>query len=42
VIVHVDAIKAAARNRIQSDENPVGRALVKELESKVSAFDPES
>ena len=42
VIVHVDAIKAAARNRIQSDENPVGRALVKELEAKVSAFDSES
>ena len=42
VEVHVEAIKAAARNRIQSDENPVGRALVLELEAKVAAFDTEA
>lgn len=41
VEVHVEAIKAAARNQIRSDDDPVGYALVRELESKVAAFDPE-
>ena len=39
--LHVDAIKAAARNGIRTDDNPVGRALVKELETTVAIFDPE-
>ena len=42
VDVHVEAIKAAARNQIRSDDDPVGRALVVELEAKVAAFDPEA
>lgn len=42
VEVHVEAIKAAARNQIRSDDDPVGRALVTELESKVADFDPEA
>ena len=41
VEVHVEAIKAAVRNKITTDENEVGRALVQELEAKVEAFDPE-
>lgn len=41
VEVHVEAIKAASRNQIRTDEDPVGRALVDELEAKVEAFDPE-
>jgi chemotaxis protein histidine kinase CheA len=41
VAVHVEAIKAAARNGIRTDADPVGRALVLELESTVAAFDPE-
>ncbi|MFM8939084.1 MAG: Hpt domain-containing protein [Phenylobacterium sp.] len=41
VEVHVEAIKAAVRNKITTDENDVGRALVQELEAKVEAFDPE-
>lgn len=39
--LHVEAIKAAARNRITTDEDAIGRALVKELEAKVEAYDPE-
>lgn len=39
--VHVEAIKAAARNKITTDEDAIGRALVKELETKVAAFDRE-
>ncbi|MCA6344471.1 MAG: hypothetical protein IM622_01745, partial [Phenylobacterium sp.] len=41
VEVHVESIKAAARNKITSDEDATGRALVKALESKVRTFDPE-
>lgn len=37
--VHVEAIKAAARNKITTDEDAIGRALVTELEAKVAAFD---
>jgi chemotaxis protein histidine kinase CheA len=37
--VHVEAIKAAARNKITTDEDAIGRALVKELDGKVAAFD---
>ncbi|MBV9995886.1 MAG: Hpt domain-containing protein [Caulobacteraceae bacterium] len=32
---HIDAIKAAVKGAIQSDEHPVGRALVQELEQRV-------
>jgi chemotaxis protein histidine kinase CheA len=39
--VHVEAIKAAARNDIRTDNDPVGKALVLELEATVAAFDPE-
>lgn len=39
VEVHVDAIRAAARNGIRTDDDPVGRALVRELEGTVAAFD---
>jgi len=41
VVVHVEAIKAAARNGIRTDDDPVGKALVLELEGTVAAFDPE-
>jgi chemotaxis protein histidine kinase CheA len=41
VAVHVEAIKAAARNGIRTDDDPVGKALVLELEGTVAAFDPE-
>ena len=40
VPVHVDAIRAAARNGIRTDDDPVGKALVLELEGTVAAFDP--
>ena len=36
-----EAIKAAARNDIRTDNDPVGKALVLELEATVAAFDPE-
>jgi hypothetical protein len=39
--VHVEAIKAAARNGIRTDDDPVGKALVRELEATVAALDPE-
>jgi chemotaxis protein histidine kinase CheA len=32
---HIDAIKAAVRDEIKSDEHPVGRVLVEELERRV-------
>lgn len=32
---HIDAIKAAVRDDIKSDEHPVGRVLVEELERRV-------
>jgi len=35
---HVDAIKAAVRGQIRSDENPVGRSLAVELETRVAAL----
>ena len=33
---HIDAIKAAVRDNIKTDEHPVGRALILELERKVA------
>ncbi|OXE36450.1 MAG: Hpt domain-containing protein [Phenylobacterium zucineum] len=33
---HIDAIKAAVRNEIKTDEHPVGRALIAELEKTVA------
>lgn len=35
---HIDAIKAAARDEIKTEEHPVGKILVQELESRISAF----
>lgn len=35
---HIDGIKAAVRNQIQTDTNPVGKALAEELEGQVRAF----
>ena len=35
---HIDAIKAAVRDEIKSDEHPVGRVLVEELERRVRAM----
>jgi hypothetical protein len=35
---HIDAIKAAARDDIKTDDHPVGRMLVEELEGRVKAF----
>lgn len=35
---HIDAIKAAARDDIKSEEHPVGKILVQELESRIKAF----
>ena len=35
VDAHIDAIKAAVRDEIKSDEHPVGRILVEELERRV-------
>ena len=37
VDAHIDAIKAAVRDDIKSDEHPVGRVLVEELERRVKA-----
>jgi hypothetical protein len=34
---HIDAIKAAVRENMTSDDHPVGGALVAELERKVKA-----
>lgn len=36
VDAHIDAIKAAVRDDIKSDEHPVGRVLVVELERRVT------
>jgi hypothetical protein len=36
VDAHIDAIKAAVRDDIRDDEHPVGKALAKELEARVS------
>ena len=38
VDAHIDAIKAAIRDDIRSDEHPVGRVLVEELELRVKAM----
>lgn len=38
VDAHIDAIKAAVRDDIKSDEHPVGSALVEELERRVTAM----
>jgi hypothetical protein len=35
---HIDGIKAAVRDDIKSDEHPVGRVLVEELERRVKAM----
>ncbi len=35
---HIDAIKAAVRDGIKTDEHPVGKALAEELENKTRAF----
>jgi hypothetical protein len=35
---HIDAIKAAARDDIKTEEHPVGKILVQELESRISDF----
>lgn len=37
VDAHIDAIKAAVRDDIKSDDHPVGRVLVEELERRVKA-----
>ena len=34
---HIDAIKASVRDSIKTDDHPVGRILIEELERKVSA-----
>jgi len=38
VDAHIDAIKAAVRDDIKSDEHPTGRVLVEELERRVKAI----
>ena len=38
VDAHIDAIKAAVRDDIKSDEHPVGSVLVQELERRVKAM----
>ena len=38
VDAHIDAIKAAVRDDIKSDEHPTGRVLVEELERRVKAM----
>ena len=35
---HIDAIKAAVRDDIRDDQNPMGRILAEELERQVSAY----
>lgn len=35
---HIDAIKAAARDDIKTEDHPVGKMLVQELESRIAAF----
>jgi hypothetical protein len=35
---HIDAIKAAARDDIKTEDHPVGKLLVQELENRVKAF----
>jgi hypothetical protein len=38
VDAHIDAIRAAVRDDIKTDEHPVGRVLVEELERRVKAM----
>jgi hypothetical protein len=38
VDAHIDAIKAAVRDDIKTDEHPVGKALATELEAKTRTF----
>ena len=38
VDAHIDAIKAAVRDSIKTEEHPVGSALVRELETRVREF----
>jgi hypothetical protein len=33
---HIDAIKAAVRDEIKTDDHPVGRVLIQELERRVT------
>lgn len=35
---HIDAIKAAVRGNVKTDEHPVGRVLAEELEGRVRTF----
>lgn len=35
---HIDAIKAAVRDEIKTDDHPVGRVLIQELERRVTEF----
>ena len=35
---HIDAIKAAARDDIKTEDHPVGKVLVAELESRIKEF----
>ncbi len=35
---HIDAIKAAVRDEIKTDDHPVGRVLIQELERQVTEF----
>jgi hypothetical protein len=35
---HIDAIKAAVRDSIKTEDHPVGRALVQELEGRIKEF----
>jgi hypothetical protein len=35
---HIDAIKAAVKNGVQTDDHPMGQALVTELEAQAKAF----
>ena len=35
---HIQAIKAVVRDKIQTDDHPVGKALAEELEGQVAAF----
>lgn len=38
VDAHIDGIKAAVRNKIQTDDHPMGKALVEGLEGRVKDF----
>ena len=38
VDAHIDSIRAAVRDDIKDDSNPMGRVLVQELERQVSAY----